>query len=213
MVLFLFFLFSVKSYKLNGKKSILYLGIGFLLISIGELSTILTKLVLYYDTSITQEIGKAIITSQIVKSVDIFYHIGFFLNKFLTLLGLYIIYKIPASKKLSADFFLILYLLFITAFLSQTFFYLYNLTALVLLIFIIRNYYKVYSKNKLTNTKILVAAFVLLAISQAIFIFSKLNYLYITAQNLQLVSYIILLILIIKILKNGKEEKQNRHTA
>lgn len=213
MVLFLFFLFSVKCYKINRKKSIIYLGIGFLLIAIGELSAILTKLVLYYDTGITREIGRAIISSQIVKTVDIFYYTGFFFNKFLTLLGLYVIYKIPSSKKLSAEFFLIVYLLFITAFLSHTFNQLYNLTALVLLIFIIRNYYKIYMKNKLTNTKILIAAFVLLLISQAIFIFTNLNYSYVIAQNLQLVSYITLLILIIKILENGKEKKQDRHSS
>lgn len=213
MVLFLFFLFSVKSYKISKNKNILYLGIGFLLIAIGEFSTILTKITLYYDTGITREIGRAVINSQIVKTVDIFYYTGFFFNKFLTLLGLYIIYKIPASKKLSADFFLIIYLLFITAFLSHTFHQLYNLTALVLLILIIRNYYRIYLENKLKSTKILIAAFILMSISQAIFIFANLNYPYIIAQNLQLVSYITLLFLIIKILENGKEKKQNRHTS
>lgn len=213
MVLFLFFLLSVKCYKLNKKKSIIYLGIGFLLIAVGELSTILTKLILYYDIGITKEIGRIIIDSQIVKTVDIFYYTGFFFNKFLTLLGLYVIYKIPSSKKLTAEFFLIIYLLFITAFLSHTFRQLYNLTALIILILIIRNYYKIYLKNKPKNTKILIAAFVLLSISQAIFIFSNLNYAYIIAQNLQLVSYITLLFLIIKILEHGKEKKPNRHTS
>ena len=213
MVLFLFFLFSVKCYKINRKKSILYLGIGFLLIAIGELSTILTKLILYYDIEITKEIGRAVINSQIVKTVDIFYYTGFFFNKFFTLLGLYIIYKIPSSKKLSVEFFLIIYLLLITALLSHTFQQIYNLTALILLVFIIRNYYKIYLKNKLTNTKILITAFVLMSISQAIFIFAKLDYFYIAAQNLQLVSYITLLILIIKILENGKEKKQDRYPS
>ena len=55
-VLGLFFLFAIKSYTLNKKKSILYLGIGFLLVAIGELATVATKLVLYYDTEITKEI-------------------------------------------------------------------------------------------------------------------------------------------------------------
>ena len=100
MVLFLFFLVAVKSYMLNNKKSILYLGIGFLLIALGELSTILTKIVLYYDIGVVQEIGRAVITSKIVNTVDIFYYAGFFFNRFLTLLGLYLIYMIPSSKKL-----------------------------------------------------------------------------------------------------------------
>lgn len=207
MILFLFFLFSVKCFRTNGKKSILYLGLGFLLIAIGELSTILTKLVLYYDTNITQEIGQAIINSQIVKSVDIFYYMGFFFGNFLTLLGLYIIYKIPSSKKLSAEFLLIIYLLFITAFLSHTIPFIFNLTALALLTLIVRNYYKIYRENHSTNTRILVIAFTLLWISHLMFIFANLDLMYIIAQNIQLVSYITMLFLIIKILKNGKEAK------
>jgi hypothetical protein len=213
MVLFLFFLFAVKSYTLNKKKSILYLGIGFLLIALGELSTILTKLILYYDSGIIQEIGQAVITSQIVNTVDIFYYVGFFFNRFLTLLGLYLIYMIPSSRKRSIDFFFKTYLIFIVALLSHNLYYFYHLTALILLVLIINNYYKVYRKEKIINTKILIAAFSLLAISQAIFLFSKLNYLYVTAQSIQLVSYIILFALIIKILKNGKKTKQDGHNA
>tara|TARA_Y100000310_G_scaffold324512_1_gene386445 strand:+ start:5466 stop:6173 length:708 start_codon:yes stop_codon:yes gene_type:complete len=213
MVLFLFFLFAVKSYTLSKKKSILYLGIGFLLIALGELSTILTKIVLYYDTGITQEIGQAVITSQIVNTVDIFYYAGFFFNRFLTLLGLYLIYMIPSSKKRSIDFFFKTYLVFIVALLSHNLYYVYHLTALILLVLIINNYYKIYVKENIINTKILIAAFSLLAISQAIFLFSKLNYLYVIAQSIQLVSYIILFILMVKILKNGKKTKQDGHHA
>lgn len=213
MVLFLFFLFATKSYMINKKKTILYLGFGFLLIALGELSTILTKLVLYYEVGIVQEIGRTVITSQIVNTVDIFYYVGFFFNRFLTLLGLYLIYMIPSNRKLSIDFFFKIYLIFIVALLSHSLYYFYYLTALILLVLIINNYYKVYKKEKIINTKILIVAFSLLAISQAIFLFSKLNYLYVTAQSIQLASYIILFILIVKILKNGKKTKQDGHHA
>lgn len=213
LVLFLFFLFAFKCYKLDNKRSTLYLGIGFLLIALGELSTILTKLVLYYNTNITQEIGRIVINYQVVQSVDIFYNVGFFLNKFLVLLGLYVIYKLPLNKKLSIDFFLIIYLIFTVVLLSQTIYPFYHLTALILLVLIINNYYKIYKKDKLVNTQILISAFVLLAISQAIFLLSKLNYLYVTAQSIQLVSYITLLILIMKIIKDGKKKKQSRYNT
>ncbi len=213
IVLFLFFLFAIKSYNLNKKKSILYLGIGFLLIALGELSAVLTKLVLYYNTEITQEIGRVIMNSQIINSVDIFYYVGFFFNRFLTLLGLYLIYMIPSSKKKSIDFFFKAYLIFIVALLSNSLYYFYNLTALILLILIINNYYCVYKKEKIANTKILIVAFSLLAISHAIFLLSKLNYIYVTAQSIQLVSYIILFVLIIRILKNGKKTKQDGYNA
>jgi hypothetical protein len=53
---------------------------------------------------------------QQLASVDIFYYTGFFLTKFFTLLGLYIIYKIPAEKKLTTEFLLIIYLLLLNSF-------------------------------------------------------------------------------------------------
>lgn len=211
LVLFLFFLFAFKSYKITKKKSILYLGLGFLLIATGELSTILTKLVLYYNTTITQEIGRMIIEYKIVQSVNIFYYIGFFLSKFLVLLGLYVIYKIPSNEKLSVDFFLTTYLILGIALLSHIIYYAYPLTALIFLILIIKNYYKIYKKDKLANTQILIFAFVLLAISQVLFILSELNYFYVEAQIIQLVSYITLLALIMRIIKNGKKKEQGRY--
>ncbi|HLA23241.1 MAG TPA: hypothetical protein VJZ93_01760 [Candidatus Nanoarchaeia archaeon] len=205
-VLGLFFLFAIKSYTLNKKKSILYLGIGFLLVAIGELATVATKLVLYYDTEITKEIGRVIVTNSIVKSVDIFYYTGFFFNRLFSLIGFYIIYKIPSRKIFSGDFFLALVLIFIISTLANEWFYIYHITALALLILIINNYYQTYKNEKITNTKILISAFIILAISQILFLMSSINYMYVTAQSVQLVSYITLFFLVIKIIQNGKKK-------
>lgn len=207
MILFLFFFFSIKNYKLSKNKKVLYLGIGFLLIAVAELSTIITKLVLYYDTSITQTIGQMIITHKVVKSVDIFYHAGFFFHRLLTLAGFYIIYRLPIEKKSREDFFLALYFIILLAVFSTGRNYLFHITALMLLILITKNYYVVYKKNKSVNTKILILAFGMLALSNTIFILSKLGALYVAANTIELISYIILLILIVKILKHGKKKK------
>ncbi len=202
-ILSVFFAFALKSYNISRKKSVLYLGIGFLLIALAELGSVLTKFVLYYDTEVTSEIGKAIITQGIVSTVDIFYYTGFFLQRLFTLLGLYVIYKLPTGRKPSApaDLALTIYLILMTAILSHSMYYFYHLTAFILLVLIIRDYYRIYRKEKLTNTLILISAFALLAVSQAIFIFSTLGNIYVIAQILQVASYIILLFLIIKIIK------------
>jgi len=209
IILFLFFLFAVKSYKLSGKKNVLYLGFGFLSIATAELSTILTKLVLYYDTGVTSEIGQAIITQGVVSSVDIFYYAGFFFHRLLILLGLYLIYRLPSVRKRSdpADFALALYLILMTAILSHSFYYLYHLTAFIILVLIIRDYARIYSSGRSTNTLILISAFSLLAISQSIFMFSLVGIMYVVAQTLQIASYMILLALIIRITQNGKKKK------
>ena len=208
-ILSAFFILSIKNYKLNKNKRQLYLGLGFFLIALAEISTILTKVILYYDFNVTRQIGQIIVTQQIVKSVEIFYYIGFFFHKLLTLLGLYIIYKIPYKKGNPNDVFLAFYFIIISVLFSSTFYYLFHITALILLILIIENYYSVYKKNRSDNTRILVSAFILLAFSQVIFIFSKFGILYVAAQLIQLVSYLILLVLIIKIQEYGKKKKQS----
>ncbi|PIO08581.1 hypothetical protein COU59_01210 [Candidatus Pacearchaeota archaeon CG10_big_fil_rev_8_21_14_0_10_34_12] len=204
-VLITFFFLAIKGYKINKKKSLLYLGVGFLLVALGELATILTKIVLYYDTTITREIGQTIITYQVVKTVDIFYNIGFFFQKILTLLGFYLIYKIPSKKIVSGDSLLVFNLIVIVALLGSAWYFTYHITALLIIFLIINNYYKTYVKEKISNQKILIAAFGLLALSQIIFLFSQIDYFYVIAQSMQLISYITLFALVVKILKNGKK--------
>jgi len=204
LVLLAFFILSYKNYKASKNKNSLYLGLGFLLIAVAEFAMILTKIVLYYDTSFTQSIGQMIVTYHVVNSVDIFYYIGFFFNKFLTLWGLYIIYRIPQKKNIGGDAILAVYFILISALFGSTFYYVFHLTALVFLMMIISSYLEVYRKNKSENTKVLLVAFSLLALSQMIFVMSSLKVCYAIAQIIQLVSYLILLFLMIRILRPMK---------
>ena len=211
IVLFIFAILAYMYYKINKNRSILYLGAGFGLIALAQLAVILTKLVLYYDIGPTQEIGQAIITSQIVSSVDFFYYAGFFFQKLFTLLGLYIIYRLPRERKSVGDYALGIYFIFISAFLSKEFFYLFHLTALFLLILIVENYWRIYKENKFFNTKILIVAFSLLALSQLIFVLSTIEILFVLGNTIELISYTIFLALIIRIWKHGKEKKSHGH--
>ena len=208
VILFIFSFLSIKNYKINKQnRKFLYLGVGFGLVALAQLAAVITKIVLYYDFSFTQEIGNAIITSQIVNSVDIFYYAGFFFHRLFTLLGLYIIYRLPRKKKSSGDLALGLYFIIISAIISKQVYYLFHLTALVILALIISNYYKLYRKNKFVNTQILILAFGLLALSQLIFILSTLGSFFVLANIVELISYITLLILIIRILQHGTKKK------
>ena len=137
MILFLFFVLAIRNFKLSINKNSLYLGIGFFLIALAEIFTILTKFILYYDTTFTQNVGQMIVTYNVVKSVDIFYYIGFFFQKILTLLGLYTIYRTSLKKKSPTEFWLIVYFLIISVIMSLSFYYIYHLTALIILILII----------------------------------------------------------------------------
>jgi hypothetical protein len=211
LVLLLFFVLSFKNYKLDKNKKFLFLGIGFGLISLAQLATIMTKLVLYFDTTFTRQIGQAIVTYSVIKQVDIFYYLGFFFYRLLSLLGLYIIYKLPLEKEHKKDFLLSLFFIVVISILSKDLDYLFRLTALILLIFITRNYYIIYLQNKSKKTMLLVLAFGILAISQVMFaLASPGSFVAVVANIWELVSYIILLTLIIRIIHHhGTKKKQN----
>jgi hypothetical protein len=205
---------AFKSYKLNKKnKNLLYLGIGFGLIALAELACGFTKLILYYDIGPAQAIGQAIIASQVVSSVDIFYYLGFFFHKFLVLVGLYIIYRLPQKKLYIGDYILVFYFILLSVILSayEGFHYLFPLTAFALLILIVHNYYQIYKKNKFANTKILILAFSVFALAQLVHVFSKIEILFVMANTIELISYVILLFLIIRILKYGEKKKSYGH--
>ena len=148
VILALFLSLAFKSYALSKKKSVLYLGIGFLLIAAAEFVTIITKLPLYYNTDITTQIGTAVLSSNIVNTVDVFYYVGFFLQRFLTLLGFYVMYRLHYENKLTKDFLMLLYFIFVTALLSHSIYYFYHLTALIFLASIIDNYEKTYRSEE-----------------------------------------------------------------
>ncbi|MGA2130264.1 MAG: hypothetical protein ABSG05_01455 [Candidatus Pacearchaeota archaeon] len=210
VVLALFTFFAYKYYKMSKNKGTANLGKGFGFIALAELADIATKLVLFYHVGPSRAIGEALITNNIISSVDIFYYAGFFFFRFFMLLGLYFIYRLPKNQKRSLeDYILMFYFILISAFIGQEFFYIFHITAFLLLVLIIESYIKIYKENKFLNTKILIIGFSILALSQMLFIFSNIALFYAIADVVELISYIIFLGLIIRIWKHGKEKKSN----
>ena len=123
------------------------------------------------------------------------------MNKLLTLFGFYFIYRLITKKKFSGDSLLVLYFIIISAIFGTTTEQIFHLTVLFLLGLIIGAYYTIYKENKLTNTKILLIAFSLLALGHLLVIISVYSVVVVIANIIELISYIILLILIIRILK------------
>jgi hypothetical protein len=216
IVLSTFFILSIRSYRLSNKKNFLYLGAGFLLIALAQLSSVLTQIVLYYNLSIFQYLGQALVNynfsnsfDEIIESV---YFFGFFLNRFLTLLGLFLIYKLPSKEKESGDLVLAVYLLFVLCLfspLNSQVYYIFHLTVLLILGLIIKNYYNIYSKNKNINTKMLVIVFGILLLSRINFLFLvKSPLFYVMGNIIELVGYVVLLLLMTRILRQSKKYKE-----
>ena len=209
-ILILFFVFSYKNYNLRKNKKALYLGVAFLLIALGEILSVLSKFALYYDFTFSYNIGKMIITYTMTYSTQTLYKISFFFHRLLTLAGLFIIYRIPLKKEVNfSDAMLVTYFIILSSLFGVSIYYLFHITVLIFLILIINNYYKIYVKNKSENTKLLINAFGVLALGHIVFILSSIKIIYVLAQIIQLVSYLMLLFLILRILKHGKKKKSH----
>jgi len=117
-----------------------------------------------------------------------------------------VIYRLPSKKKSVTDFLLVAYFIILSAFISEGMYYLFHATALILSLMIAWNYYSIYRKNRFSNTKILSIAFGILAVSQLIPIFSSGDFTNVATNLVELISYVILLVLIIR-LKYGKKKK------
>lgn len=219
IVLLAFFILCWRYYKLSKKKNFIYLGSGFFLIALAQLAAIVTKLVLYYDTTITKQIGQMIVTYHIINSVDFLYYAGFFFHKLFVLIGLYIIYRLPLKKKSPGDLLLAFYFIIISALFGTDISFIFHITIVIFLILIIKNYYNIYKKNKLTNTKILMTAFGLLAFAHFVMIIPELfknminkaiiGNLAVVSNFIELISYIVFLIIIIRIFKFPEKIKNS----
>lgn len=209
----IFSVLCIKNYRLNKDKKFLYLGGGFGLITAAELIITITKAVLYSNASFIGAGGEILIPYNLFDFISIFSTAGFFAYRALILFGLYTLYKNPKSI-FERDSLLILYFTIIIATFSKELPHLFHITAFIMLFLIVMKYLNVYKKNESKGTLILILAFSGLALSSAIFIFARLmSPIYVTASIIALVSYITLLVLIIRILEhgkiNGKKKKQN----
>lgn len=208
IVLVVFSTLAIKNYNLNKNRNFLYLSIGFGLIALAQLALIMTKWVIYYDIPFTSSVGVAIIETGVVDSVSVLYGLSFLFYRLFTLLGFYVIYRLPQEKKfVGSDLALVSFFIIISAFLSNEFFYIFHLAALFILILIVNSYYAVYKKNKFFNTKILIVAFSMLALAQFIFLLSDFEVMFVIGSMVELISYAVLLGLIIRILKHGEKKK------
>lgn len=208
LILLTFLILCIRNYKLNKSKPMMYLGVGFAFIALAQLTILPTKFGLYYNTPLTTYIGSLIVNSNIVSSTQMFYNISIFLNKVLTLIGLYVIFRLP-KKKQFFDFVLGFYFLALSVFNTDLTSDLFYLTTMGLFTLISYRYYSVYRKNKFPNTKMLFIAFGLFALSKLLLIIPGLEIIGVLTDVLELVGSMTLLVLIIKILKHDTKKKQD----
>ena len=208
-VLLLIALFSLRYYKVERKnKNYIYLAISFLLIAVSFFFKILANFTVYYKFFEVRNIGLLTLTFLHVKTSDILFIFGYLIYRLLHLLGLYILCLIYQKNQSKYNIFLMVFFIMISTYSSESAYYIFHLTALVLLSLITIQYYENYKKNKLFNSKMLTNSFAIIGLSQILFIFVQLNKeFYVAAEIIQLVGYLILLTTFVKVLWNAKKKE------
>ncbi len=208
IVVFTIGFFSIKSYKLSGKnKNHLWIAASFFLLGIGFIFEILTNFTLYREVILTKNIGLITLTYTGLLPTNTLYFLGTWGYEIFTLIGLYLLFMLYQEERSITNFIITTYLLLISMYFIQKAF-IFNMTALLLLVLITREYYVKYQKNKLKTTRMLIYSFATLAVGNLIAIFVVFTpTIHAIAGAIQLVGYIILLITFILILNNAKKKR------
>ena len=201
--------FSVRYYKIDKKnKNYLYLAVSFFIIALSFLFKILTNFTLYYKVIETKILGPYILTYPAVKASAILVILGFLAYRLLTLIGLYILYSLYQKNQPKSSIFLIVFFILISTYFSEFEYFIFHITSLVLLSIITLQFYNHYKKNKKSASVLVTASFAIIGISQIFSVFVNYNnLLYVIAELIQLVGYLILLTTFIRVLRNAKKKE------
>jgi len=216
LVLFSIATVATRYYKLNNNKNYMKLGFAFYLIAASFLFKMVTNVTVYYESiKANTPTGAVIQTLEVVRSFNILAISSFLIFVLANLAGLYVLYSIKRGQKIPTVFltiYFIIVLSIVSALYSSTLYYIFHITSIIFLVFIASRYFNIYSQTGNKNTKYLAYGFSIIAISQAFFMFIALNPLvYVIAEVVQLVGYILLLQVLIRVLYHGKKKKQTRH--
>ncbi len=196
-------LYSYRLYRFSGKRSHISFSISFLIIALAFLSKIVTNALLYSPT-ITQWIHDCcIIIWRIMSHSNILFILGQLGFRFLFLSGFFSVYWVLSKSKDRNKFPLILYLLATTTLGSAYSYILFGLTAIIILTYIVHYYQLNYRKKRTTPTRLILSGFVLILLSQLVFVFLFLDLrLYVVSEIIQLAGYLLLLFNLYILMKN-----------
>jgi len=209
LVLLLISYFSVRYYKINNQnKKYLFFASSFGFMALSFIFKILTNFTLYSKVIQTKQIGFVTFTYNAIQSSSILFTAGFLIYRILMLTGLLILYSMYSNTK-KANIMLLLYLVFISTYFSRSAYYVFHLTALMFLVMITIQYWNNYKRFKHNTNKWLFYSFSFISLSQIVFVFMRFHALfYVTAELIQLLGYLSLLVTFIKVLKDGKKKRK-----
>ena len=205
ITLILICIFSYKCYRMQKNKNHLFLSISFLTMAISFIFKILMNFTLYYRITETAKIGFVTFSYPTMRSTDAFFFFGFLFHRLLMLFGLYLLYSIYQKQNMPT-FILTSFLIMMLTYYSQSAYYIFYLTALVLLALITASLVGSYKKSKFKMTKMFAASFGIIGLSQIFFIlvYIRVQY-YVLGEIIQLIGYLLLLASFVMVLRDAKK--------
>ena len=209
LVLFLIGTVSIKFYKMNKKKKeYFWLGTSFIIIAVSFIFKVLTNFTIYYPVTFSRKVGLLTLTYHGFEANDVLFDFGFLIYRILTLVGLFILFEVYQKNRSKRYIFLALYLIITSTYFSRATYFVFHLTALILLLIITIQYGRQYNENKHKTTFMLALGFGVISLSQLIFVFNAMHKLmYVAAEVVQLIGYLILFFTLILVLGYGKKKK------
>lgn len=209
VVVLLIGLFAFRNFLLDKKNyRHLLLSSAFVVLGGSFLVKIITNIMSHHQVGLSRYLTGLIIPTLIPK-YSLLPAAGFLIYATLTLFGFYLLYALTSEKDIFRfDYLIIAYFIIIFTYFTRFNYSLFYLTAVLFLLAITRRYYLSYKKSQYKNTLLLCLSFAVITISQLVFIFTTSNHaLYVAAELIQLIGYLLLLYTFVMVLKNAKKKK------
>ena len=197
---------SRKIYKLIQEKRYNFFAWAFLSVAISFVFKIISNLTIVHRFYI-QNVNFVAVIAREFQEMQIIQFFSFILYKVLFITGLLTLFFITTKTEDKEKIFLYIYFGIIAIFLSIYVNFIFHLTVAIILLFLTEYFYHNYKKFKTRNSYLVFLAFLVITISQILFIFSDLNpFIYLLDEILLLSGFIIFLINQFLI----KDEKKNK---
>lgn len=207
-------LYSLRIYRFSKERVYKYFGLSFLAFSAAFISKIAMNFALYNVNVVKNTMQTTTFTQTLLQKSNLLLQAGYDVHRFLFLISLLGIYWIISKSRDNEHRWLFIYLLLIISLFSFNTYYVFHLTAALMLLFIVRHFRNICQKKDAPmNAHLNFLAFALLLLSQFVFIFVFLNNaIYVVAEIVQLIGFIIFLVnILLLVFKNGKKKNKNRH--
>jgi len=195
-------IYSFRVYKLSNQNQPKLFGIAFLFFSI---SYFIQSILNYF---IISEIAQNISAVMKLQSVTLFNTIGIYVHMFFFIIGLVTLAYMTLKIKSLKTFALLIMMYLLTFFLIDDKIPLFYVMSSLLLVFISIHYLFNFIKNKKPRNFLVLLAFLFILFGNLHFIFAVNHTIYyVIGHFLDLVAYILILVNLLLILKNGKKKK------